>query len=84
MHAAHSTLWLDLLTWLIVGLAAVYVGRAMWARARALLARPAPSAIAGVPGPLGSTLAQPGSPASGCNGCSGSCGSSGSTQSRHC
>lgn len=81
--AMNASMWLDLATWLIVGLAAVYVGRAIWARARALLARPAQSA-AGVPGPLGSTLAQPGSPASGCNGCSGSCGSSGSTQTPHC
>lgn len=65
---------LDLLTWLIVGGAACYVGRAAWRRVRALLAAPAPDAQSGVPGPLGSTLAQPGRAPSACDGCSAGCG----------
>lgn len=72
-----TQLALDLLTWLIVGVAACYVGRAAWRRLRALLAAPSPDAAQGVPGPLGSTLSKPGNPPSACDGCSAGCGKPG-------
>jgi hypothetical protein len=65
---------LDWLIWPIVGLAALYVGRSGWRRVQALRAQAQPAAATGISGPLGSTLARPGSPAAGCNGCSGDCG----------
>ena len=77
MSAWASTFVQDALVGLIVGAAALYVGRAGWRRVKALLASSTPAARDdGVPGPLGSTLARPGHAASGCDGCSG-CGKSG-------
>ena len=77
MSAVASTFVQDSLVWLIVGAAALYVARAGWRRAKALLAGSTPTECdGGVPGPLGSTLVRPGRPASGCDGCSG-CGKSG-------
>jgi len=77
MSAVASTFVQDALVGLIVGAAALYVGRAGWRRVKALLASSTPAARDdGVPGPLGSTLARPGHAASGCDGCSG-CGKSG-------
>lgn len=77
MSAAVQALVQDGLTWLIVGAAALYVARAGWRRAKALLASSTPAAReGGIPGPMGSTLARPGSPSTGCDGCSGGCGKS--------